>query len=200
MSQVTGATKPSASQKAKPLLANESGLGQGVRNIMSQLAKKASWAEQKTARICGKEHLKDPIAVFAKALKCLENPFWCGLLVCSLLLPVVVVAMACRILGAIFLQNQWEGAYWEGVWPCLEPWDVVRLRTSSSYWNVPENYGPHSELFFFFVKKEPVALTKAVSFKPLFLWGPLKACALIGLRILAAEGEARSCGSQSPVS
>ena len=52
----------------------------------------------------------------------------------------------------------------EGLWPCLYPWDVVRLRTSSSYWNDPVKYGPRSELFFFLIKKEPVALAKAVPF------------------------------------
>ena len=71
--------------------------------------------------------------------------------------------------------------YWEGVWPHLDPWDVVRLRTSSSYWNAPGRYGPHSELFFFLIKKEP-------QFKPSVLAETLKACALIGLHLLAAEG------------
>ena len=36
-----------------------------------------------------------------------------------------------------------NGPIWEGVWPYLDPWDVVRLRTSSTLWN-----GPHGELFF----------------------------------------------------
>ena len=80
------------------------------------------------------------------------------LLVLSLLLPVVVVAMACSIVGAKIFQNKWEGPYQEGLWPCLDLWDIVRLRTSSSYWNVPGKYGPYSELFFL-IKKEPVALT-----------------------------------------
>ena len=95
-------------------------------------------------------------------------------------------------------QNMWEGAYWEGVLLCLDPWDVLRLRTSSSYWNVPGKYGPHSELFFFLVKKELVAFTKAVPFKPVVPAETLKACALIGSTLLAAEGEAGSSGSQYP--
>ena len=37
---------------------------------------------------------------------------------------------------------------WEGVWPYLDPWDSVCLRTASVEWNVPGKYGPHGELFF----------------------------------------------------
>ena len=47
-----------------------------------------------------------------------------------------VVAMACSIVGAKILQNMRQGPCWEGVWPHLDPWDVVRLSTSSSPWNV----------------------------------------------------------------
>ena len=70
--------------------------------------------------------------------------------------------------------------------------------TSSSFWNAPEKYGPHSELFFFVLMKEPVALTKAVPFKPVFCADTLKACSLIGLHLLAEAGEAGSSGCQSP--
>ena len=101
------------------------------------------------------------------------------------------------MVSAKILQKMWEGPHWEGVWPCLDPWDVVRLRTSSSYWNVPVKYGPHSELFFFLIRKELVALTKAVPFKPVVSAEALRACALIGLHLLAAEGNAGSSGSQS---
>ena len=62
----------------------------------------------------------------------------------------------------------------------------------------PGNYGPHSELFFFLIKKKPVALTKAVPFNPFGSAKTLKTCALIGLHLLAAECEAGSSGSQSP--
>ena len=61
-----------------------------------------------------------------------------------------------------------------------------------------EEVRPFSELFFFFVKKESVALTPAVPFKPCVSAGTLKACALIGLHLSAAEDEAGSSGSQSP--
>ena len=52
---------------------------------------------------------------------------------------------------------------WEGVWLCLDPWDSVRLRTASTHWNVPGKNGPHGELFFFVVKKEPVVASSDVS-------------------------------------
>ena len=67
-----------------------------------------------------------------------------------------------------------------GVWPFLDPWDVVGLRTTASVWNVPGEYVPHGELFFFHIKKEPFVLTKAVEFRPCVSAETLKACALIG--------------------
>ena len=54
-----------------------------------------------------------------------------------------------------FLQSLWEKPIWEGVWPYLDPMDSVSLRTASVEWNVPGRYGPHSELFFFLIEKEP---------------------------------------------
>ena len=97
--------------------------------------------------------------------------------------------MACGTAGTKILQKMREGPDWEGVWLCLDPWDVVRLRTASSYWNVLG--------FFFLIKKEPVALTKVVPFKPFVSAETPKACALIGLHLLAAEEEAGSGGSRS---
>ena len=47
---------------------------------------------------------------------------------------------------------------WERVWPYLDPWDCVRLRTAFTHWNVPKKYGPYGEFFFFLLKKEPVVL------------------------------------------
>ena len=88
-----------------------------------------------------KEHLKDPLA--AESLRRLEFGFT------VLSLPAFVVAMAFSIAGAKIFQKMWEGLRWEGIWPYLDPWDVVRLRTSSSVWSVPGKYGPRGELFFF---------------------------------------------------
>ena len=74
--------------------------------------------------------------------------------------------MATNMVGAKILQKVWEGPCWEGVWPSLDPWDVVGLRTTASVWKVPGKYGPHG-------------VGDATS----------KACALIGLHIIAEEAE-----------
>ena len=57
---------------------------------------------------------------------------------------------------------------WEEVlWPFLDAWDSVRPRTTSTQWNVPRRYGPHGELFFFFLlKKEPMVLRELVRCGP----------------------------------
>ena len=66
---------------------------------------------------------------------------------------------------------------WESVWPYLDPWDSVRLRTASTHWNVPGKYGPHGELFFFLLKKEPMVLSELVEFGPCFSAETVKSCA-----------------------
>ena len=111
-----------------------------------------------------------------------------------------LVAQFCRCQR---LSSQWLSASvvrklcLEGVWPYLHAWDVVRLRRSSWFWNVQRKHGPHGELFFFLMK-EPFALTEAVKFKPFVPAQTLKACASIGLHLLAAEGESGSSRRQSP--
>ena len=55
----------------------------------------------------------------------------------------------------------------------------------------------HCELIFFLDKKESVA-SNVVPSNPFVSAETLKACALIGLHCLAAEGEAGSSGGQSP--
>ena len=55
-----------------------------------------------------------------------------------------------------------------------------------------------SSFFFFLIKKEQVAALHEVLPNPCVSAETLKACALIGLHLLAAGGEARSCGSRSP--
>ena len=79
---------------------------------------------------------------------------------------VAWIALACSCVGTEILQKMWEGPFWEGVWPCLDPWDSVHLRTASTYWNVPGKYGPHGELPFFHVKKEPVVASDEESSNP----------------------------------
>ena len=113
----------------------------------------------------------------------------------SVSLPIFVVAMVLQHRWCKDFAKMWEGPFWEGVWPG----PMGRgARTSSSCWDDPVKYGPHSELLFFLIRKEPVALTQAVPFEPFCLWETLKTCALTGLHLLAAEDEAGSSGSQSP--
>ena len=76
----------------------------------------------------------------------------------------------------------------------MDPWDSVRLRTPSTYWNAPVKYGPRGELFF--VKKEPVA-SNGVPSSPFVSVETLRACSLVGLHLLAAQVDARSSGSLS---
>ena len=56
-----------------------------------------------------------------------------------------------------------SGPCWEGMWPFLDAWEVVGLRTTTRVWNVAEEYGPFAELFFFLTEKEPTSHAKAVS-------------------------------------
>ena len=77
-----------------------------------------------------------------------------------------------------FSKRMWEGPYWEGVWPCLDPWDSVRLHTASTrcrWW-----------------------LQKRCCQTLLSLRKRSRRYALIGLHLLAAEGEDGSSDIQSP--
>ena len=65
----------------------------------------------------------------------------------------------------------------------------------------PREVRAHGELFFFLIKKEPFALSKAVQFKSFVPAEMFKACALIGLNLMEAGGESgssASCGVSSP--
>ena len=78
--------------------------------------------------------------------------------------------------GVGFLQSVWERSFWECVWPCLDPWDSVRLRTASTCWNVSGKCGPYGELFFFLPKKEPVVASDDEASNPCVSAETLKAC------------------------
>ena len=137
---------------------------------MIQLARKKSWT--KTRLDLWEEHLQDPIVALAQAL-----------------------AMASRIVGAKILQKMWERPCWEGVWLSLDPWDVVRSHHSAigmSWGNVGHTAS---------ISSSSSGRSRRLSrrrFKPFVSTETLKACALTGLHITAAEDEAGSSGSQSP--
>ena len=88
-------------------------------------------------------------------------------------------------------------------WPYLDPMDGVRLRTASMEWTVPGKYGPHGELLFFLIQKEPATEPVGETFSPFFnadisssppprlprfSTDVLKKCALLPLHIIAKEG------------
>ena len=79
-----------------------------------------------------------------------------------------------------WLPEMWERTLWEGVWPCLHPWDGVRLRTGM----LQRSMGRMASSFF--IKKEQVVASNVMLPNPFVSAGTLKACALIGLHLLAA--------------
>ena len=56
-----------------------------------------------------------------------------------------------------FCKHMWEGSCWEGVWPCLDPWVLWVCQQRLASGMSRGRYGPHSELFIFRIRKEPVA-------------------------------------------
>ena len=106
-------------------------------------------------------------------------------------------SMACGREGSGMVPKMWDIPLWESVWPNMDPWDSVRLRTASTHWNVPKKYGPHGELFLFLLKKEPLVLSELVEFGPSFSAETVKG-ALIGLHMMAEEHALSSDRGFSP--
>ena len=77
-------------------------------------------------------------------------------------------------------------------------WIVCVCAQLFTHWNARGKYGPHGELFLFLGKKEQVAASNEVLPNPCVSAETLKACVMIGLHLLAAEGDARESGCQSP--
>ena len=73
-------------------------------------------------------------------------------------------------------------------WPYSDLWDSVRLRTASTHWNVPGKHGPTASSFFF-IRNEKVVASNEVLTNPCVSAETRKACALIGLHLLAADYE-----------
>ena len=71
------------------------------------------------------------------------------------------------------------------------------MRTASTHWNVPKKYGPHGE-FFFLLKREPMVLSELIEFGPCISAETVKACALIGLHMIAKEIALPSDSDSSP--
>ena len=187
LSQAARAKKPSESQKVKALWTMKA-------------ARRRNEEFYDPARVwnCVKNISKIRWRLWRRRWSAWKLPANVGIWFHRLSLSSFVFAMAFSIAGAKFLRKMWEGPYWEEVWPFLDPWDVVGLRTTFSVWNVLGKYGPHGELFFFLIKKEPFALTEAMECRPFVRAETLKACALIDLHLVEAESTSMSSGSQSP--
>ena len=110
----------------------------------------------------------------------------------------IVVSMTCGRDGSGMVPELLGKPLWEKVWPYLDPWDSVRLRTASTQWNVPGKCGPHGGLFFFLIQKEQVVASNEVLPNPYVSAEKLEACALIALHLLAADYGVGSSGGQSP--
>ena len=106
--------------------------------------------------------------------------------------------MTCGREGSSMVPEMWDKPLWEGVWPYLDPWDSVGLHTASTHWNVPKKHGPHGGLFFFLLKEEPMVLSELVELGPCIPAETVKACALIGLHMMAEENALRLDGDSSP--
>ena len=142
LSQAAGAEKPSEeSKKRKPFWALNAAWDRSEKFYHGAGKEYFLGRTLKTVWNCGKNIFKTPLAALAKALQRLENPHQGWHLVSQL-----VVASP--------LSSQWAAASMARrfckrcVWPYLDPWDVVRLCTSSSVRNVPGKCGPHGKLFF----------------------------------------------------
>ena len=106
----------------------------GKRFFTTQNAKTTFW-----------EEIKRDVAL-GKALKCFGKA---GLLMFGGSGWVPAGERMLPVMLAQALQNLWRKPIWEGVWPHVDRWDSVRLRTVSMHRNVPGKYEPHGELFFF---------------------------------------------------
>ena len=105
--------------------------------------------------------------------------------------------MTCGWVVSDLAPELWRKPFWEKVQLFLGAWDCVRLRTTSSQWNVPGRYGPYGELFFFFFKKEPRVLSELGRFGPSISAETVKVCALFGLHMMAEENAWRSDSGSS---
>ena len=131
MRKAAGVRKPSESQKAKALwkmkAARESG-----EDFYDTERKDNILGRNKTRLELWERHLKDPIVALDKALKCVENQYRGWLLDRDL--SWNWSSMACGREGSGMVPKMWDKPLWEGVWPYLDPWDTVRLRTASTHW------------------------------------------------------------------
>ena len=129
MSKARGAKKPIESQKARALWAMKAAWDR-CEDYYDPARKEDILGRTRTRLDLWEEHLKDQIVALAKALECLENPYWVGIWFHNESLPVFVVAMACSFAGARILQKMWEGPY------CTSCSSESDLPTQTNAWKV----------------------------------------------------------------
>ena len=99
--------------------------------------------------------------------------------------------------GVGFFQSWEKSRFGRAFCPTWIPIDSVCLRLASMECNVAGKYGPHGELFFFLMQKEPPIAPNSETFSPfinpairtpLFSADVLKKCALLAWHVMAEEG------------
>ena len=112
----------------------------------------------------------------------------------AVLAPVLGL-MAVSNVSTESLQKVWEGPCWERMWPFLDPWDVVGMRTTASSWNIQKKCRPPGELFFFLIKKEPV-LREMVDFGHSTPLEAEESCAIWASRMMGAMSSGTSADDE----
>ena len=125
------------------------------RIFVSQSAQTTFWGRNKTRLRLWEEHIKDPSVALDSFEVRGKSVSW------------LTVGSRTFGEGSGMVPKVWDKTAVEGVWPYLDLWDNVRLRTASVEWNVPGKYGPPGELFFSFLNREPTVISELVEFGPL---------------------------------
>ena len=174
------------SQKAKALWAMKAARDRD-KEFYDPAHKEDILGRSKTRLDLWEEHLTDSIAALARAS--------CWLLVCSLVASGSNGLQYCEredFANDVGRAPLGRGLAFSGPMGCCGfAHDSQRLECSGEY-------GPHGELFFLLIEKESFALTKAVEDRPFVPTETLRASALIGLHLMAAESASVSSGGQSP--
>ena len=108
-------------------------------------------------------------------------------------------SMTCGREGSGMVPEMWDKPLCESVWPYLDPWDSVRLRTAFHALECSEDvWGAWRALLLPFLKKESMVVSELVELGPWIPAETVKACALIGLHMMAEENTLRLDGDSSP--
>ena len=189
LSQAAGANKPSESQEARALWAMKAAWDRG-EEYYDPACKEDTLGRTTTRLELWEAHLKrldgglgKNVGMLGKSLLGLAFGFH------SLSLLAFVVAMAfsiagaklCKICGKALLGRRLALPGPMGC--CAFAHIIQRLQCPG------EVRAARRALFFFLIKKEPFALTKAVQFKPFCSCGDAQGMCFVGLHLVAAEGE-----------